>query len=331
MKEIGRRRFLELSALGIGTLTFRNIIERLDLTTPSLPEKEISRGQGVLFIMLNSFKANEIETFENAIGHRVHGLSYFADFDKELPSFNAISKTFLSGREVMINLMPRKTDNPADESLFCANNFLAGIHDKAIKDAADTFSAFSDKIIYIRFGFEMNGGWFSWGGKPEEYKVMYRYIADKMREDGVDNIKWIFSPNSFPSPHEIKAYYPGDDYVDLVGTDFYEKDIWSYLSPESAFNRSNYYLKSMAPGKPLIVGEIGAAGPGRDKWLADAIYKNLKQGANIINYFQIDKERNWKLEEASEIPVVRSLMASGAFLDNNATLDKINSTIMKVN
>jgi hypothetical protein len=329
-KELSRRDFLRLAVLGLGVVSLGPLVEKLG-AMPSLPEKEISPGQGVLFIMQDShFQAQEIETFENAVGHRIQGISYFADMDLKIPDRDLIARTIDSGREVMINLQPRRTIERKGESFFEANKFWLGEYDSVLEKIAKVFSSFEEIPIYVRFGFEMNGSWFSWGNKPQEYPKIYRYVVDKIREGGGSNVRWIFSPNSWPSPSRVDEYYPGDDYVDLVGADFYNKGVWRILLPEDSFNKVNYYMRQIAPRKPLIVSEIGAAGPKKDEWLTRSIYENLAQGATIINYFQIDKEESWKLSKKEQLPNLRRLVGSGVFLDDSASLDEINAAIMKV-
>ena len=62
---------------------------------------------------------------------------------------------------------------------------------------------------------EMNGAWF-WWGKWERYielwKLVHNYIVE---EKGVKNLLWCWSPDA--GPGEIRRYYPGDKYVDIVG------------------------------------------------------------------------------------------------------------------
>lgn len=76
---------------------------------------------------------------------------------------------------------------------------------------------------------EMNGEWFWWGRDcctPEEYKALYRLTVDYIRASGVRNVIFVWSPDkSLPM-----EYYPGDDYVDVLGMDVYEPGIMEYSS-----------------------------------------------------------------------------------------------------
>lgn len=63
---------------------------------------------------------------------------------------------------------------------------------------------------------EAEGGWFWWGAKgPEPAKELYRVLYDRItRHHGIDNLIWVW--NSIDP-----SWYPGDDIVDIVSTDFY--------------------------------------------------------------------------------------------------------------
>ncbi|MCF3648952.1 glycoside hydrolase family 26 protein [Synoicihabitans lomoniglobus] len=67
---------------------------------------------------------------------------------------------------------------------------------------------------------EMNGNWFWWGsrleGGPETYVKAYRLLVDYMRER-TDYVLFCWSPDKALATE----YYPGDDYVDIVGVDGY--------------------------------------------------------------------------------------------------------------
>lgn len=73
---------------------------------------------------------------------------------------------------------------------------------------------------------EMNGGWFWWGSHseaftPEKYKQLYQLTVDYLREKEIDNVLYVWAPTS----GYVFQYYPGDEYVDVLGLDMYEPGI----------------------------------------------------------------------------------------------------------
>lgn len=67
---------------------------------------------------------------------------------------------------------------------------------------------------------EAAGGWFWWGAKgPEACKKLWQVMFDRMvNVNGVHNLIWVWTrePND-------DAWYPGDEYVDIVGRDIYRE------------------------------------------------------------------------------------------------------------
>lgn len=83
-----------------------------------------------------------------------------------------------------------------------------------------TFKNLGFPILFRPFH-EMNGGWFWWGKtsiKPTEYVELYRLTVERLRENGVKNLLYVFAPDTYWQ----EEYYPGDDYVDIIGVDAYE-------------------------------------------------------------------------------------------------------------
>jgi len=84
-----------------------------------------------------------------------------------------------------------------------------------------------ENIPYIfRPWHEMDGSWFWWGKDhctTEEYKQLYRFTIDYLRNvKGITSMLVGYSPDrNFYSAEEYYTYYPGDEYVDLLGIDDY--------------------------------------------------------------------------------------------------------------
>lgn len=93
---------------------------------------------------------------------------------------------------------------------------------------ADYALALQEENIPLMFRpyHENTGGWFWWGAATtdvETYKALWKYTVDYLtNERGVHNILYIYSPNGpLTSKEEYEVRYPGDDYVDIVGFDYY--------------------------------------------------------------------------------------------------------------
>jgi mannan endo-1,4-beta-mannosidase len=75
---------------------------------------------------------------------------------------------------------------------------------------------------------EAEGGWFWWGAKgPEPFKQLWRLLYQRLTAyHGLNNLIWVFTTSSSLSA----SWYPGNDVVDVVGTDAYPTDSTDALS-----------------------------------------------------------------------------------------------------
>lgn len=84
--------------------------------------------------------------------------------------------------------------------------------------------------IVFRPWHEMSGSWFWWGDTrctAEQYKRLYRYTYEYLTGCGCRNIVWAYSPNLADQTETVEHYeqfYPGDDVVDLLGIDIYQRE-----------------------------------------------------------------------------------------------------------
>lgn len=69
---------------------------------------------------------------------------------------------------------------------------------------------------------EMNGGWFWWGRK-EGYARLWRMLHERLAAmHDLSELVWVWSSDKISE--NAAKYYPGDDYVDVVGADIYADD-----------------------------------------------------------------------------------------------------------
>lgn len=63
---------------------------------------------------------------------------------------------------------------------------------------------------------EASGGWFWWGAKgPDAYKKLWKHLYNELTNTyGCNNLIWVYNGQS-------ADWYPGDEYVDIVGEDIY--------------------------------------------------------------------------------------------------------------
>lgn len=91
-------------------------------------------------------------------------------------------------------------------------------------------TAKGDKVpVIFRPWHEMSGSWFWWGDTrctAEQYKQLYRYTHRFLTRRGCSNVVWAYSPNLADQAETVEHYekfYPGNDVVDLLGIDVYQR------------------------------------------------------------------------------------------------------------
>lgn len=95
---------------------------------------------------------------------------------------------------------------------------------------------------------EASGGWFWWGASgPEAYKKLYMLLYQKLVEEHkLNNLIWVWNGQD-------AEWYPGDDYVDIIGEDIYpgEQVVTSQIA---TYLRATRYSKEH---KMVILSENG--------------------------------------------------------------------------
>ncbi|NLT22083.1 MAG: endoglucanase [Syntrophorhabdus sp.] len=223
---------------------------------------------------------------------------------------------------------------------------LGGRYDRYIERFAEKARSWR-KPLLMRFAHEMNLKRYHWGTtenkygpeSPVIYRKMYRYVVEIFKRSGAGNVLWVFCPNAESVPgttfdpsaswNVLSAYYPGDDYVDILGVDGYnwgttrKKEIhgWEsgWRSFREIFEAPVAELKGLSPSarqKPLVVFETATVGTGGNKneWIRDAMSASGRLGIEGIVWFQSDKEVDWRIESGSDgshVPAVKGRRATG--------------------
>jgi len=77
--------------------------------------------------------------------------------------------------------------------------------------------------IIFRAFHENNGNWFWWGKKhckPDEYTGLFKFTVNYLRDSlNIHNLIYVYSPDG--QFDDYIERYPGDDYVDILGFDYY--------------------------------------------------------------------------------------------------------------
>jgi mannan endo-1,4-beta-mannosidase len=140
--------------------------------------------------------------------------------------------------------------------------------------------------VIFRPWHEMNGGWFWWGSKsctPAEYQELYRYTISYLRNvKQLHNIIYAYSPDVFESAEQYLTFYPGDEYVDILGVDDYRG-----LSNKQETHRTIAMLEIMDKlakerSKLFAVTETGLETIPDPEWFTGVVLPTLAANASTV-------------------------------------------------
>lgn len=128
-----------------------------------------------------------------------------------------------------------------DFSGYTPNNLTGDVVNQILPGGQyhEKFNAYLDMVadyakqvegpILFRPFHEGTGSWFWWGAafcNTETYKSIYKYTVEYLRDQkDVHNMLYLYGPgNEATSTEEYGTRYPGDEYVDIIGFDIYDRD-----------------------------------------------------------------------------------------------------------
>ena len=169
---------------------------------------------------------------------------------------------------------------------------LDGKYDSYLRAYAEVIREFGHPVLFRLFN-EMNGDWcpysaYNTSRDTQIFCEAYRYIYSIFEESGAnENTLWVWNPNSVSYPNfdwnHALMYYPGDEYVDIIGMTayntgtYYSGEKWqSFGELYDAMYRS--YCEWFT--QPFMITEFASSSVGGDKaaWMTDMFSKIKSYG-----------------------------------------------------
>jgi endoglucanase len=232
--------------------------------------------------------------------------------DVYLPSLvEADSYALERGRSVLVTIEPwtwsRSERNTAER---LQQGISTGEYDRYMSSICAVLNLFESPVT-VRWAQEMEdeSGQFIWAAwEPDAYIAAYRHMVDICRAQA-PKINYMWSPSGYD---DLADYYPGDDYVDLVGLSVFGYQPWErdILGKELSFKEilAPRYALADQFGKPIVVAELGYAGDQAyvDKWDSEVRkkYAEFPNLAAVVYFNQVEVypwpngygRPNWKLD-----------------------------------
>ncbi|MGM0610747.1 MAG: glycoside hydrolase family 26 protein [Thermodesulfobacteriota bacterium] len=272
-----------------------------------------------------------LRELEEEVGLPVRLINFFLQWPKD-PDFDnfpqgALEAVLEFGAVPVLTWEPMYYDS--GEQMIPAADILGGRYDRYITLFANRIKRL-DGPVFIRFAHEMNLSRYHWGGtreeygpeSPQKYIKMFRHVRTIFKEQDARNAFFVFCPNNESLPNakfdsdaewnRVRNYYPGDQFVDILGMDGYNwgttqtmrEHGWEsrWLSFEQIFVDIFQELKDINAGKPLYVFETSSVNKGGDRglWIKNAFLVAEKWGIDGLIWFHADKEEDWRLKYHGE-------------------------------
>jgi len=194
--------------------------------------------------------------------------------------------------------------------------------------------------FFLRFGHEMNGDWYGWGGArngaspaaAQQFVATWRFVRDRFARAGATNVTWVWCVNVESVPNAawnaLENYYPGDAYVDWTCADGYNWGTsqtvanagWTsrWQTFDEVFGPTYQRVTALAPTKPFMIGEFASSESGGSKsaWINDAASRMQSAYPQLraFIWFNMNKETDWRVESsAASLASFRSVFGGNPY------------------
>ncbi|MDD3066032.1 MAG: hypothetical protein PHT24_07230 [Endomicrobiaceae bacterium] len=248
--------------------------------------KEISYPDGIMvYTSINSISGLDEPSYNGA------GVNYADDMIKNYPDIKVVQIGLY-----MKDMLDEVINGSFDDNI----------------DKLGTWIKNSNKDVYLRIGYECDNTENDYN--PEKYINAYRYIANRLKNNTVTNVHFVWHIIAWNSnsknPYNPMIYYPGDDCVNMIGISFF--DVSAVKERKIAGDIAS------AKKKPLMIAESSPFNrytvENKAAWI-NALFKYVKDyKVSFISYINV----NW-----DELPMFEDQKWGDARLQQNKKLMKL--------
>ncbi len=209
-------------------------------------------------------------------------LLHYKNFEREFPR-EEMENAREQNRNVVLTLQTKHRDDTKNQRVLY--DVLEGKHDDHIDMYARELKAFGDPVLF-RLNNEMNGDWCVYSAyfssmDTDVFIAAWQYVYDRFEQHDLDNVLWVWNPHDLSFPgfqwNHYLTYYPGDEYVDIIGLTGYNPGTHFPGERWKSFLQiyTDYYEEySTLFNQPLMIPEFGSSSIGGDKiaWLWSMFY-----------------------------------------------------------
>ncbi len=309
-------------------------------------------GDGFLFGAtpepINGFRQAGVEEIESQLGRKLDVVRVFETWESNFPSaFH--TEMVDEDRLMVVSVRPKR----ANGSIIPWNQIATAAPGSQIYTE---MVAWADKLrdtgvpLWFAFHHEPEASGSSSYGDAADFIAAWRTFVDVFRSRGANNVEfalimthWSFETSASDSRHASK-WYPGDSYVDLIGSDAYNwdscrnspTDSWRTLEdtidPQRQFGLDH-------PDKGLFLAEVastelpGSWGDGKATWIDEARALFKKPGWDQfvgMAWFDISDPSypncHWPIDSTPEALAALARMATDPFYSSGPPVTTTTTT-----
>jgi len=274
--------------------------------------------QGVdIGFMLEDPTLNSLRLCEMIADTKIDTIMMYAELEEEC-SCEKINRFVDRRYKVVLTLLFYDKNN----SDYRLKQIANGYYDNDIKRWARELRD-NGRPVILRPLHEFNGDWYPWGvytkkNSMEDFIPAWRHIVHIFDKEGADNVQFELCYNrktwgKGSKDHTFATFYPGDDYVDIVGIDgFNRPNKWSTFDE---IYRDPYNQIVNITEKPIWIQEMASTSVGGNKteWIIDAFDKIATEYPRVesvtgFQEFKVDHDGivcDWTLSSIHDINAFR--------------------------
>lgn len=253
----------------------------------------------------------ELDALANTAGEKPSMLLFYKDFTQSAP-ISEINAAAARGAIPIVTWEPWVANGNVSQPAYSLDAIASGQYDAYLQSWGNAIKN-NGTPVTLRFAHEMNGNWYPWsegvnGNAAGDYVQAWRHVHDVVAATGATNITWMWAPNApYWGSTDLTGLYPGTGYVDQVGLDGYNwgtTQSWgsAWQTPQQIFSSGISSLRTIAPGKDIIITEVGSAEQGGSKaqWNKDLVsYLAAQTDVKGFVWFNLNKEVDWRIESST--------------------------------
>jgi len=188
------------------------------------------------------------------------------------------------------------------------SDLIAGKNNASLDAFFQAAKKHGDKVV-LRMWWEMNdphgptkvgSGGESLVSSSAEWVQAWKYVYNRCKiTNGCTNVKFFWCPNGSDTGNgAMESFYPGDNYVDIIGFDTYNQPAWAggaWHTFDEQFSGVYDRVAAISANKniPMMVGETGTVsgpvnGHTRAEWLRQMFTSQKYPRLRQIDYFNYD-------------------------------------------